>query len=156
MILQKLDGLVESINKNFTDALRKHTIELPPVFQMFEYVISNTTHGNVEYHIELKDMFHNMKIVTSSYVVEPYLAKNNPQYAVEFSQEMFYTELTKYMMFIVSSKYVTTKGHEVRIMSMADILEDIVKQHKTGGFKNVNTDWLYGKQLNENKKRLNG
>jgi len=70
MILEKLKGLVDSINENFNEALYRHRIQLPPVFQMFEHVTAGqeTPLGNVEYHIILRDMFHQEILVSSIYI----------------------------------------------------------------------------------------
>ena len=161
MILEKLNGLIYSINRNFHEALQHHAIKsLPDIFEMNEYVVADhlTPYGHVEYHIELWDRFHNMRVVTSMHSVAPEMIPNNKRYVIELSQELFYTELTKYMMFMKSSTYINSEGFNVRLWSLADILEDILKQHKTGGFTDVDLDWLHQnqRQLGHTKRLENG
>ena len=152
MILEKLKGLVHSINRNFSDVLYSHGMKrLPSIFEMNEYVVGSlaTPFGHVEYHIELWDRFHNMRVVTSVHSAAPEMLPEGSAYVVELSQELFYTELTKYMMFAKSAEYVNNNGFNVRLWSLADILEDILKQYNSGAYTDVDQDWL-----NHNQRKL--
>jgi len=152
MINNKIEGLVESINRSFDRALSKDKIHLAGIFEVREAAVTGL--DSIEYHMQLRDMFHDVVIVSSVYTVTIHEASVYSETVVRESQKRFYDMLIEYMMFAVSVKYTNLAGIEVSIMSLKDILEDITRQYKEG-FTYVNTEWLHrSKYIEESKKRI--